>query len=163
MFMVRFQPMKERTEIPREGRKVKWLDDGCFVCGSTNPIGLHLEFKLDHENKRATSELVFRPEHQGWDNVVHGGLQASVLDDVMAYAIMTTNKLAITTRMSIKFRKEVKVGETVYLEGWVDNLGSRIAKTKGILYTLEDGEKIINTECEGTYFLDRPQGDEGID
>lgn len=149
--------MKEKIDLPKSGQKVEWRDDGCFVCGSTNPIGLHLEFDLDEETNRATAELTFGPEHQGWDRVVHGGIIAAVLDDVMAYAIMTTNNLAITTRMSLTFRKEVKVGERVYLEGWIEKLTSRAAKAKGVLYTLDNSQKIVKSESEATYFLDSPQ------
>lgn len=151
--------MKEKFDIPRSGQKVEWRDDSCFVCGPNNPIGLHMKFDFDRENRRATSQYTFGPEHQGWDRVVHGGIIASVLDDVMAYAIMTTDNLAITTRIAVTYRKEVKVGEPVYLEGWVDKMTSRVAKTSGILYTLEDGEKVIKAEGEGTYFLDRPEED----
>ncbi|MCX6645652.1 MAG: PaaI family thioesterase [bacterium] len=150
--------MKEKLEIPRTGQKVEWCDDGCFVCGRNNQIGLHIKFDFDRENHRAMASHVFSPEHQGWDRVVHGGIIAAVLDDVMAYAIMTTNNLAITTRMSVTYRKEVRVGETVYLDGWIEKLTSRAAKTKGVLYTLENGEKIVKAEADGTYFLDRPEG-----
>jgi acyl-coenzyme A thioesterase PaaI-like protein len=148
--------MKEKCDVPKSGQKVKWCDDGCFVCGTRNPIGLHLKFDLDRENHRAKTSFVFRTEHQGWDRVVHGGIIAAVLDDVMAYAIMTTNNLAITTRLALTYRKEVKVGETVFLEGWIEKLTSRAAKTKGILYVLDNGNKLVKSECEATYFLDRP-------
>ena len=154
--------MGTRDSIPRQGDKVAFRDRRCFVCGKANPIGLHLVFDLDRENDRATSSVTFGVDHQGWDGVVHGGLLASVLDDVMAYAIMTTDNLAITTRMTTTYRQPVKVGETLYLEGIVEKLGSRIAKTKAVGYTLVTNgnkqEKIIKVEAEGAYFLDHPAG-----
>ncbi len=132
-------------------------NDGCFVCGQSNPIGLRLRFEYDRENHRATGSVTFKPEHQGWDRVVHGGILTAVLDDVMAHALMTTDKLGITTRMNASFRKPVYVGETVFLEGEVIELKSRIARTRGIVYTIEgegsDG-RIIRCEAEATYYLD---------
>ena len=153
--------MGDSESIPRSGKKVTFRDEGCFVCGKSNPIGLHLSFELDREGKRATSSVTFKPEHEGWDGVVHGGLLASVLDDVMAYAIMTTGKLGITTRMSITYRKPVLVGEVLHLEGVIVSMTSRTAIAKGIGYTIdeEQGEgRIVKVEAEGTFYLDKPEG-----
>jgi acyl-coenzyme A thioesterase PaaI-like protein len=161
--------MSEMDDIPREGNKVRFRDNGCFVCGKENPIGLHLNFELDRENHRAKSSVTFGPEHQGWDGVVHGGLLSSVLDDVMAYAIMTTDNLAITTRLSTTYRKPVKVGETLFLEGSVDKIGSRTAKTCAVGYVIigENSDNAdnreIKVEAEGIYYLDHPTGDEERD
>lgn len=149
-----------REIIPREGKKVTFREDHCFVCGEKNPIGLHLKFDLDEEKNRATSSVVFAPEHQGWDGVVHGGILASVLDDVMAYALMTLGQMGITTRMNIAYRKPVKVGEKLRLEGTVEEVKSRIAKLKAVGYTIDDNDRTVRVEAKGTYFLDRPGGDD---
>jgi len=154
--------MSERKDIPREGNKVRFRDEGCFVCGEKNPVGLHLKFDLDRETRTARSKVVFSAEYQGWDGVVHGGLLASVLDDAMAYAVMTTDKLGMTTRMTTIYRKPVMVGEVLYLEGRVEKLGSRTAKTSATGYVLENGgeNRVVKVEAEGIYYLDHPTGDE---
>ena len=149
--------MSKPNEVPEEGNRVKFRDKGCFVCGKSNPVGLHLEFKYDPDKKRASSRTRFKDEHQGWDGVVHGGILASVLDDAMAHAILTTSNLAITTHMSITYRDAVLVGEEVLLEGIVTELRPRVAKAHGIVYApIEEGsdEMVIKCEAEGTYFLD---------
>ena len=49
-------------------------DNMCFVCGSENPIGLHLPFTLDGDD----CVIEFRPAkvHEGWAGVMHAaGLQ----------------------------------------------------------------------------------------
>ncbi|HDS30848.1 MAG TPA: PaaI family thioesterase [Firmicutes bacterium] len=151
--------MKDRENIPREGNKVSFRDDGCFVCGPNNPIGLKLKFEYDRDNKRATSKVTFRKEHQGWDGVVHGGLLAAVLDDVMAHSVLCTDNLAITTRFNIIYRSPVGTGETVYLEGQVVEMKSRLAKVTGVAYTLngeKDGRREIKCEAEAYYYLDSP-------
>jgi len=157
--------MIDREAIPRKGEKVTFREDGCFVCGKLNPIGFHLTFDLDKKNRRATSRVIFREEHQGWDGIVHGGLLGSVLDDVMAYAIMTTGHMGITTRLCVTFRKPVMVGETLYLEGRVEKLTRRLAVARGVGYTLpvaSEGEgreeRSIRVVAEGAYYLDSPKG-----
>jgi uncharacterized protein (TIGR00369 family) len=157
------ETMSDRDAIPRKGEKVTFREDSCFVCGKLNPIGFHLAFDLDEENRRATSRVVFKDEHQGWDGIVHGGLLGSVLDDVMAYAIMTTGRMGITTRLCVTYRKPVMVGETLHLEGSVEKLTKRLAIARGVGYTLPEAgkgeeERSIRVVAEGTYYLDSPKG-----
>ncbi len=60
------------------------LDDDamCFCCGPKNPIGLKLEFETTAEGRMRTIWTP-RKEHQGFKDIVHGGLVATVLDEVM--------------------------------------------------------------------------------
>lgn len=148
--------MHDGSEIVRKGNLVSFENDSCFVCGENNPIGLHLHFYYDRDTRSASSSVTFKPEHVGWDDVVHGGILASVLDDVMAHSLFTLDFLGITTRINVTYREAVRVGELVYLEGTVGRIGSRTGDVSGSIYAVgETGEKIIKCEAEGTYFLDR--------
>jgi acyl-coenzyme A thioesterase PaaI-like protein len=152
--------MENQTEFPEEGMRVRFRDKSCFVCGQANPIGLHLEFRYDRENRSASTSVAFCDQHQGWDGVVHGGILAAVLDDVMAHAILTTDNLAITTHLKVTYREAIMVGEQVFLNGVVVELRPRAAKARGIIYTLSgDGSEVkdIKCEAEATYFLDSPR------
>jgi len=152
--------MDKRDEIPRSGEIVSFRNNGCFVCGPENPIGLRCVFTHDGENRRATTSVTFRKDHQGWDGIVHGGLLVSVLDDVMDHAILSIGKLGLTTHMNITFRKAVKTGEEVRFEGEIIELKSRTARTHAIGYSSKNGdsgEKEIFVEAEGVYFLDSPE------
>ena len=55
--------------------------NNCFVCGPTNPVGLQIDFRMDGDVCRAA----FTPgeNHVGWENMLHGGIMYSALDDVM--------------------------------------------------------------------------------
>jgi len=84
-------------------------DDGyCFVCGPNNPIGLKLDFRLDGEVM--TTEFVSRKEHQGYMDVVHGGIIATLLDEIMVKLAIELGMPAVTAHMDIRLRKSVKVG-----------------------------------------------------
>ena len=53
-------------------------DNGlCFGCGPNNPVGLRLTFEWDGDSYFTL--WTPRPEHQGWEDRVHGGLLALVL------------------------------------------------------------------------------------
>ena len=148
--------MDIREQMPKEGSKVTWRENGCFVCGKSNDVGLHLEFDVDRETHVSRSSVVFDKRFQGWDNIVHGGILAAVLDDTMAYALMSLGTMGITTQLIIKYQKPVKVGETLYLEGSVVKIKSRLAYTRAVGYSIENGDKITKVEAEGAFYLDHP-------
>ena len=56
----------------------------CFVCGENNPIGLKARSWIVND----IIELEFEPAEAlaGWNSVTHGGLIATVLDEVMTWA-----------------------------------------------------------------------------
>ena len=56
----------------------------CFVCGESNAAGLKLRFETDGRIVRTRFHP--RPEHAGFKGVVHGGIIATVLDEVMVWA-----------------------------------------------------------------------------
>ena len=74
-------------------------DHGCFGCGDDNPIGLHLRFTRDQEGVKAS--FIPGPEHQGFDDVIHGGIISAVLDEAMAWAAAYAGFWAVTGEMRI--------------------------------------------------------------
>ena len=53
----------------------------CFICGMDNPIGLHAQF-YNMEDGSVISPVTFREEHQSFPGRVHGGLIATMLDEL---------------------------------------------------------------------------------
>ena len=68
------------------------LNDWCFGCGRLNPCGLKLEFsELDGDY---VTHFTGRPEHQGYDGIMHGGIISTLLDEIMAryiYCLLYTS------------------------------------------------------------------------
>ena len=100
----------------------------CFVCGPGNPIGLGVTFELDGDVCRG--EFTPRPEHMGYDQVTHGGIVFSLLDDVMANWVWLRGERCFTARAEIRYRSELPVGTPIRLEG-------RCLKRKGRLAQME--------------------------
>ena len=95
---------------------VEFADDGhCFVCGPDNPIGLKLEFTFD--GKRMMTEFVPRKEHQGYMDIVHGGIVSTLLDEIMVKLAIAMGMPAVTAQMDIRLKKALKVGEKIIVEG----------------------------------------------
>jgi uncharacterized protein (TIGR00369 family) len=89
-------------------------DNYCFVCGKKNPIGLKLDFSFD--GKTITTEFVPQKEHQGYFNIVHGGIISTLLDEVMVKLAIEMGMPAVTAHMDIRLRKALNVGEKITVQ-----------------------------------------------
>ncbi len=99
-------------------------DNGCFVCGKANPIGLKLDFAI--EGDEYVTYFTPAKEHQGWVGIVHGGIVSTVLDEVMTRAIHVNGVNAVTGEMTVRFRKPTPVGRQVRFAGRVDSEEGRV-------------------------------------
>jgi uncharacterized protein (TIGR00369 family) len=92
----------------------EFTDDGyCFVCGPKNPIGLKLDFSFD--GRSIKTEFIPQKEHQGYMNIVHGGIISTLLDEVMVKLAIELGMPAVTAQMNIRLRKALKVGEKIII------------------------------------------------
>lgn len=104
-------------------------DEMCFVCGQKNEHGLKLRFQLVGEDRIRTE---FTPEKrfQGFKDIVHGGIVATVLDEVMVDVAYLRGILAVTSKLEVRLKKPAKVGEKLLFE-------ARILKERGRLLDVE--------------------------
>ncbi len=89
----------------------------CFGCGSDNPRGLGMRFRL--EDGRAVAEFTPPEFLQGYPGHVHGGGIATMLDEAMGWAVYEQGIWAMTARFTMRFRDSVRLGEQVTVSGWV--------------------------------------------
>jgi acyl-coenzyme A thioesterase PaaI-like protein len=120
-------------------------DHHCFACGNTNPIGMTLQVELG--DRRATTTWVPGPDFVGWSDRVHGGLIATVLDEVMAWASASDDAWAVTSSFSVRFLSPAGPGETLRAAGWVEAQRRRIYETRG---EVRAGDRLV-AEATGTY------------
>ncbi len=121
----------------------------CFVCGPDNPLGLRLPFRMDGEVCRA--EFTPGPFHCGYDDLVHGGIVYSVLDDVMANWLFLHGERAHTARCEVRYREPVQLGDTLLLEGRLLRRKGRLAVFAGTARRAGDG--VVVAEAEGTFMV----------
>ena len=120
-------------------------DDGhCFVCGQNNPIGLKLEFSFDGE--AMTTEFMPRKEHQGYMNIVHGGIISTLLDEIMVKLAIELGMPAVTAQMDIRLRKSARVGERLAFSATILEKTNKLLITEAKAVT-DDGE--IVAEAKG--------------
>ncbi len=117
-------------------------DRYCFACGSLNPIGLHME--VSYLEEKAVSKLSLKREFQGWHDIVHGGVVATILDEIMAHAVMHYVGRGVTTSLQITYRDPVPVGQEISAVGYVVERKSRAAVARGEIRRAGN-EKVVAT------------------
>lgn len=109
----------------------------CFVCGIHNPAGLRLDLETDGHGIRA--RFLPRPEHAGFVGVVHGGIIATVLDEVMAWACgVQARRFAFSAELTFRYMNPARVGgELVAFGEVVSNRRGRIFDTSSRIETAD--------------------------
>jgi acyl-coenzyme A thioesterase PaaI-like protein len=109
----------------------------CFACGTLNTHGMGLALHVEPD--RAWTELTLEPRFQGWDGIAHGGILATVLDEVMAWSLAGADNWGVTARMSIEFRKPVPLETPLRAEGWITEQRRRVIDTAGHIVDATSG------------------------
>jgi acyl-coenzyme A thioesterase PaaI-like protein len=118
----------------------------CFVCGPGNPVGLRLSFRLDDDGV-CRSEFTPGPDHGGYDQLTHGGIVFSALDDVMANWMFLKGVRAHTARCEIRYRQPLAIGTRVLLEGRLLRQKGKVAFLEGKMLKADDGSLVAETEA----------------
>jgi uncharacterized protein (TIGR00369 family) len=126
---------EERIELPKP------QGHGCFACGTANPIGLDLHFY--RSNDTVCTDVTLGKYHEGWQNMAHGGIITTLLDEVMSWTIIFFKRVFFVTRkIEVKFSKPVPLGVPLTARGrLVDEQKSRKLEVTGELF--DDQERIL--------------------
>ena len=102
----------------------------CFVCGESNVHGLNLRFETDGQKVHA--RFTPRPEHVGFKQTVHGGLIATVLDEIMVWACaVQTRRFAYCAELTVRFASPLQPGDQTVVTGeLVNNRRGKIFETR---------------------------------
>ncbi len=121
----------------------------CFVCGVENIAGLHLHF-TEVEPGEVVAEKVIPAQYAGYPGIVHGGILASILDEIAGRAFMHGDppRFMFTAKLSIRYRKPVPVGQKLVFKGHAGKDYGRVADATGEVL-LPDGTLLA--DAVGTY------------
>ena len=117
-------------------------DQMCFVCGKRNAHGFQLSF--NHEAPGVLSaDVIFKKEHQGFQNIVHGGIVATLLDEMIVNLAWKEGVLAVSVEIQVRLKKPVKVAEKIHFEGRIAPLQLSRRMFQGISTATDSNARLL--------------------
>lgn len=111
-------------------------DTFCFACGKDNPYGLHMEFCDEGED--FVSRWTPQPHHQGWSEILHGGLVSTLLDEVMTWRLVSRGLQVVTAEMTVRLKAPTPLGQELTIRARVTSQRRKLYEVEGEI-TLPDG------------------------
>jgi acyl-coenzyme A thioesterase PaaI-like protein len=121
----------------------------CFVCGVENPFGLMLDFYETGSGEVTVETTV--PEHfQGYPGIVHGGIVAALVDEVLGRVHMGTDpekpRFMYTAKLTIQYRKSVPTNQPIKITGRAIRSKKFSATSVAEIYN-SGGELLVQAEA----------------
>jgi uncharacterized protein (TIGR00369 family) len=122
----------------------------CFGCCPDNPVGLKMKFTEDGEF--VTSKWNPSLHLQGYVNVLHGGIQATLMDEVASWTIYIKAKTGgVTSSLKVEYIKPVFVNRgSINLKGKLVKTDGRIATVNVELF---NNENILCSRAVADYYI----------
>lgn len=122
----------------------------CFGCSPDHDHGLQMTFFEDENG--VVCKWQPNTEFEGYHNVLHGGIQATMLDEVACWVIYVKAKTAgVTADMNIRYRSPV------YLDKGDITITAKIIETNRRIITVKaelfDSENNLCAEADVRYFV----------
>ena len=115
-------------------------------------IGLKVDSAATHGGRSMVTGKVVK-RHLNVNNVVHGGVYATILDTAMGWAVKTTcgeNEIMATVSLYIEFIRAAKLGQTLVARGKITRRGHHIAFCQG---KLTDENGILLAAAKGAWYI----------
>jgi uncharacterized protein (TIGR00369 family) len=118
----------------------------CFVCGDQNDHGLKAKFYFDGE--KAHADVIADGAFEGYRGVYHGGIIATLLDEVMIKAILAQHVIAVTVELTVRYLAPVTIGDKLTFTGWITRSKGRLHVTEG---QARGNDETIYATAQGKY------------
>ena len=122
----------------------------CFGCDPRSEQGLRMEFYEDGD--RIVSRWKPRPEFQGWVDTLHGGIQATLADEISSRVVFRKFQTSgVTSRMEVRYLKPIHTSEDhITLQATVVRQRRNIVDIEVKIFNSQDQ---LCTEALCIYFL----------
>jgi acyl-coenzyme A thioesterase PaaI-like protein len=122
---------------------------GCFVCGRENPHGLKLDLRVDPDSGRVTTHFTPLPQHIGFEGIIHGGVLATVVDELMVWAATWKGRrFCVCGELNTRFRHSAHVGRPLRIEAEVEFSRPRLVQAAAKIF---DHDNRLIATASGKY------------
>ena len=134
------------------------FDGHCFGCGQLNLDGLRLIFTPTPDG--AVAEYVVPEKFQSWAGMAHGGVVSLMLDEAVGWAAWHAGHPGVTGRVSVSYRRPLKLGEPVRIIGKIDHIRRTLVYATAVIENRNDGSRIA--DATATLMTTKTVVDEGV-
>ncbi|SDC59715.1 Acyl-coenzyme A thioesterase PaaI, contains HGG motif [Geodermatophilus telluris] len=139
-----------RVDDPDTGER--WYSP---VYGPGSPVAPPL-VASDSPDGRATGRVTVGKPHEGPPGLVHGGVVATLLDHVLARAVRAAGRGGLTSTLTVRYRRPVRLGVPLVLSAEIgESSGRRTTATARLV--AEDDPDTVLAEAEGLFVSLRPE------
>ncbi len=122
----------------------------CFGCSPDNKLGLQMEFFEDGDY--VISKWLPKDHLAGYGNILHGGIQSTLMDEIASWVVYVKAKTAgVTATLNVKYKSTVYTDRgTLLIRARLTDQNKKLAT---IYAELLDNEGRVCSEAEVKYFL----------
>lgn len=149
------KPIKNAFTSPRANK--------CFACSETNNFGLKMSFYDNGEEVVS----IWEPKSQfdGWKGVVHGGIQATLIDEIGEWFVFTKiGRSAVTMNLDVRYKKPVRsdigaiklVAKQISFEKSIAVIDIKLIDSNDNICSIAVGKYFVYSEKESKEKFDFP-------
>lgn len=112
------------------------MDNRCFACGSENPAGLRLDIRESADGVFA--KIKMNPVFQGYQNIIHGGIVSTILDEMAVWASFKRGHKAATAELNVRIKKPMYVDTEYTATGRVVNIKHKLVMAQAEIKDFND-------------------------
>jgi acyl-coenzyme A thioesterase PaaI-like protein len=121
-------------------------------------MGLHMD-DFDFEDGVVSARFTPRPGFRGVAGILHGGIAATALDEILVWAgILVEQVMSVTGTMDMKFRKPIRIDDSIIARARVDERRGRRLITSGELVVDDE----VRVQGSGLYLVSADLEEMGI-
>jgi acyl-coenzyme A thioesterase PaaI-like protein len=121
--------------VEREDEVLRFpAESGCFGCSTSNPTGLQLTFRRD--GNAILSPYTIPDRFHGAPGVAHGGIVASIFDEISCAAVFFTRGCHVVTgELNVRYQRPCPVETPIEFH-------ARIVDDRHVRYAIVEAEAL---------------------
>jgi acyl-CoA thioesterase len=114
----------------------------------SSPFAQYMGMTVEELSKGyAKIKMPVRPEFLNFENMLHGGVVSSLLDQAFGCSLNTLDYIYVAVQLNINFMSTAPAGETLYAEGKVVHAGRSLGIAE---MTVSDSNGKLIARASGT-------------
>lgn len=134
------KPWSKSGELFKQGQFFERhleMKDRSVMVGQSNPVAPMI--KVTEEGDKVIGRLVLDARYSGAPGFCHGGIVATVLDEILGHAAIVKGYGVVTQSLTVRYLRPTLIDRETYCEAWIREVSGDKVVCVGDLYV--DGQR----------------------